>query len=110
MTDSTDQLAAAIRRVIDDAMRAALRAQPLSEPPPPLPPEPPKPFEDKQIEWLPERMLYPLKEVQQRLSIGRSTVYQLVGNGQLPTVKIGRRRFVAAAALNAYIERLSAHD
>jgi excisionase family DNA binding protein len=98
MPDSADHLAAAIRRVIDDAVYAALRAQPL--------PEPPKPFEDKQIEWRPERMLYPLKEVQQRLSIGRSTVYQLVGDGQLPSVKIGRRRFVTAAALDAYIEGL----
>jgi excisionase family DNA binding protein len=103
MTDSADQLAAAIRRVIDDAMHAALRAQPLPESPPP---EPPKPFEDKQIGWPPQRRLYPLKEVQQRLSIGRSTMYQLLGNGQLPSVKIGRRRFVTAAALDAYIEGL----
>ena len=105
MTDSADQLAAAIRRVINDAVHAALRAQPLPERPPR--PEPPKPVEDKQIDWPPERMLYPFKEIQQRLSISRSTVYQLVGNGQLPSVKIGRRRFVtAAAALDAYIEGL----
>ncbi len=100
MTDSADQLAAAIRRVINDAVHAALRAQPLPERPPR--PEPPKPVED----WPPERMLDPLKEIQQRLSISRSTVYQLVGNGQLPSVKIGRRRFVTAAALDAYIEGL----
>jgi excisionase family DNA binding protein len=106
MTDSADQLAAAIRRVIDDAVHAALRAQPLPEPLPPLPPGPPKLVEDKQIEWPPERMLYPLTEVQQRLSISRSTVYQLVGNGELPSVKIGRRRFVTAAALDAYIDGL----
>ena len=107
MPDSADQLAAAIRRVIDDAVRAALRMQPLPQPPPPpLPPEPPKPAEDNQIEWPPERMLYPLKEIQQRLSISRSTVYQLVGDGQLASVKIGRRRFVTAAALAAYIDGL----
>jgi excisionase family DNA binding protein len=107
MPDSADQLAAAIRRVIDDSLRAALRLpQPLRQPPPPLPPEPPKPVEDNHIEWPPERMLYPLREIQQRLSISRSTVYQLVGNGQLPSVKIGRRRFVTAAALDAYIEGL----
>ena|ERR1700687_1625852 len=98
MTDSADQLAAAIRAVINDAVRAALRSQP--------PLEPPKPVDDKQSEWPPERMLYPLKEVQHRLSISRTTVYQLVGDGQLPSVKIGRRRFVTAAALDFYIEGL----
>jgi excisionase family DNA binding protein len=98
MTDTADQLAAAIRRVIDDAVEAALRAQPLPAPPP----EPPKPVD----ELPPERMLYSLKEIQRKLSIGRSTVYQLLSDGQLPSVKIGRRRFVTAAALNAYIEGL----
>ena len=34
MTDTADQLAAAIRQVIDDAVEAALRAQ---QPPAPLP-------------------------------------------------------------------------
>src|SRR3982074_1890649 len=99
MTDTADQLAAAIRQVIDDAVHAALRAQPL---PAPRPPEPPKPVE----EWSPERMLYPLKEIQEKLSVSRSTVYQLLNDGQLPSVRIGRRRLVTAAALNAYIEGL----
>ncbi len=65
------------------------------------------PLEESRTRWPPDRILYPLKEVQQRLSIGRSTVYQLMGNGQLPSVKIGRRRFVTAAALETYIEGLS---
>lgn len=98
MTDSTDHLAAAIRQVVDDAIQAALRANP----PPLPPPELPKPVD----EWPPKRKLYPLTEVQKKLSIGRSTVYQLVGDGQLPSVKIGRRRFVTAAALDAYVEGL----
>jgi excisionase family DNA binding protein len=51
-------------------------------------------------------MLYPLKEIQQKLGVSRTTVYQLLSGGQLPSVKIGRRRFVTAAALTAYIEGL----
>jgi excisionase family DNA binding protein len=101
MTDSADELAAAIRRVINDAVHAALRAQPPPERLPP--PEPPKSVE----EWPPERMLYPLKEIQQMLCISRTTVYQLLGDGQLPSVKIGCRRFVTAAALDAYVEGLT---
>ncbi len=57
-------------------------------------------------EWPPERMLYPLNEMQHMLSISRSTVYQLLGDGQLRSVTIGRRRFVTAAAVSAYIEGL----
>lgn len=101
MTDSADQLAAAIRRIIIEAVDAARGAYPL--PQQILQPGPPKPLDE---EWPPKRMLYPLNEVQQRLSISRSTVYQLVGGGQLASVKIGRRRFVTAAALDAFIEGL----
>jgi excisionase family DNA binding protein len=98
MTDSADHLAAAIRQVVADAVQAALRANPS----PQLKPEPPMLVD----EWPPGRRLYPIKEIQQRLSVGRSTVYQLVSDGQLPSVKIGRRRFVTAVDLNAYIEGL----
>lgn len=99
MTDTAEQLAGAIRRVINDAVEATLKAQLL---PTPLQLEPPKPVG----EWPPERMLYPLNEIQQKLSIGRSTAYQLINDGQLPSVKIGRRRFVTAAALSTFIEGL----
>ncbi|ORB68944.1 hypothetical protein BST47_02520 [Mycolicibacterium tusciae] len=51
-------------------------------------------------------MLYPLNEIQHMLSISRSTVYQLLGDGRLRSVTIGRRRFVTAAAVSAYIEGL----
>jgi excisionase family DNA binding protein len=106
MTDSADQLAAAIRAVVNEAAHAALRAERSTQTPSPSR-RPTVPPEGKQIAWPSERMLFPLKEVQQRLGIGRSTVYQLLGNGQLRSVKIGRRRFVSAAALEAYVDGLS---
>jgi excisionase family DNA binding protein len=99
MTETADQLAAAIRQVINDAVQAALKAQQL---PAPLPPDPSKPVDEPP----PVRVLYPLREIQQKLGVSRSTVYQLLSDGQLPSVKIGRRRFVTAAALTAYIEGL----
>jgi excisionase family DNA binding protein len=41
-------------------------------------------------------------------TVGRegTALYQLVGDGRLPSVKIGRRRFVTADALSAYVEGL----
>jgi hypothetical protein len=79
MTD-TAHLAAAIRQVIDDAVPAALRA------PAQLPPEPPNPAQ----EWPPDRMLYPLNEIQQKLGVGRTTVYQLIGGFRVAADVIGR--------------------
>jgi excisionase family DNA binding protein len=105
MADGADQLAAAIRQVIYDAVQSALRSQPAPEPSlPPL--EPPKFFEGNQTGWPRERMLLSLLEVQHRLSLGRSTLYQLLRDGRIPCVKIGRRRFGTATALADYIESL----
>ena len=39
-----------------------------------------------------------------RLGISRATLYQLADRGGLRTVKVGRRRLVAASDLAAYIE------
>jgi excisionase family DNA binding protein len=95
VTDTADQLAAAIRQVIDDAVQAALRAQPQMPPRESVKEEPP-----------PRRRLYPLAEAQQKLGISRTTMYQLLSDGQLPSVTIGRRRFVTSTALSTYVDGL----
>lgn len=38
--------------------------------------------------------------------LGRTKVYELITSGELRTVKIGRRRFVPAAAVEEYVSRL----
>lgn len=38
--------------------------------------------------------------------LGRTKVYELIQSGQLRTVKIGRRRFVPASAVEEYVARL----
>ncbi|WP_445169891.1 helix-turn-helix domain-containing protein [Mycolicibacterium sp. Dal123E01] len=109
MADAAHELAAAIRAVVHDAVLAALRSQSQSQSPTQTqsPSDSPKPLEERRTEWKVERMLYPLNEVQQRLGVGRSTLYQLLGGGQLLSVKIGHRRFVTATALDAYVQALS---
>ena len=49
--------------------------------------------------------LYSITEVAQLLSIGRSTVYDLVRSGELPSVRLGRSVRVTAEALRDLIER-----
>jgi excisionase family DNA binding protein len=52
--------------------------------------------------------LMSLEVVGERLAVGRSTVYKLVGSGALLSVKIGKRRLVSEAALADYVASLGA--
>jgi excisionase family DNA binding protein len=44
----------------------------------------------------------------ERLGVGRSTVYGLMGSGELRSVKVGKRRLVPEAALIDFIAKLDA--
>ena len=46
------------------------------------------------------------EEAAKALGIGRTTVYKLIGLGELRAVKVGGSRRVSAAALAEYVERL----
>ena len=49
-------------------------------------------------------------EAARRLSLARSTLYELVLTGEIVSIKIGRSRRIPAAALDAYIARLLAEQ
>ena len=55
-----------------------------------------------------DRRLISVKKTLDVLGIGRTGLYELIAAGKLKTVKIGRRRFVTAEALNQFIASLSA--
>ena len=40
--------------------------------------------------------------------VGRTTAYQEIGSGRLPTYKLGRRRYISAHAAVAWQKRLEA--
>ena len=48
-----------------------------------------------------------LPEVAQHLRLGRTTVYRLIGTGELPSILIGGSRRVTVATLQSYLEGLS---
>lgn len=52
------------------------------------------------------RHLYSIEDAAEQLSIGKSTLEELIRDGIVETVQIRRRRLVPAAALDDYIERL----
>ena len=55
------------------------------------------------------RLLLTVDNVAHLLSINRSTVYDMLGRGDLPSVKIGRRRLISRQALIDFISR-SEHE
>jgi excisionase family DNA binding protein len=52
--------------------------------------------------------LLTVEEAARRLSIGRTTMYALLKDGQLDSVRIGRLRRIPSEALTAYTVRLIA--
>jgi excisionase family DNA binding protein len=58
----------------------------------------------------PAARLNTVEEVMERLRIGRSTAFELIGTRQLRSIKVGRRRLVSEAALIEFIERLDHQD
>jgi hypothetical protein len=55
-----------------------------------------------------DRLLIPYDEVRHKLGdIGRTTLYELFERNELVRVNIGRRGFVTAKSLAAYVDRLS---
>jgi excisionase family DNA binding protein len=51
-----------------------------------------------------------VEEVMERLRIGRSTAFELIGSRRLRSIKVGRRRLVSEAALAEFIEGLDRDD
>ena len=55
-----------------------------------------------------DRLLVPYDETRHKLGgIGRTTMYELFERGELVRVNVGRRGFVTAKSLAAYVDRLS---
>lgn len=54
------------------------------------------------------RLLVPYDETMHQLGdIGRTTLYELFDRGELTRVNIGRRGFVTAKSIAAYVDRLA---
>lgn len=51
-------------------------------------------------------VLLSIEEAADSLRIGRSTIYEHIASGDVPSLKIGRRRLVRRADLEAFADRL----
>jgi excisionase family DNA binding protein len=53
-----------------------------------------------------QRLLLPVPEAAAQLGVGRTLVWRLVQTGDRRSVRIGKRRLVPRAELEAYVQRL----
>lgn len=56
------------------------------------------------------KLAYSIKEVCDLLSVGRTTLYSLIGVGKLNTLKVGRRTLISAASLQAFVKNTGDQD
>lgn len=59
----------------------------------------------KSVTEAPERLSVGVEEAAEMLSIGRSSVFALVKEGLLHSVKVGKRRLIAVSELRAFLDR-----
>ena len=55
-----------------------------------------------------DRLIYSVNEAASILGVGRTTIYELIREQRLHSVKIGQRRLVAKSDLEAFVSDLRA--
>ena len=58
----------------------------------------------------PERepaLLLKVEDAARLLGVGRTTLFELIGQGRIQTVRVGRRRLVVRAGLERFVEEIS---
>ncbi len=53
-----------------------------------------------------DRIAVCVEEAAEMLGLGRSTVFELLKDGSLVSVKVGKRRLIPVRELSAFLERL----
>lgn len=56
------------------------------------------------------KLLLTLDVAADQLSVSRSTVYKLINDGVLRSVKVGKRRMIPADALPEYVQTVAAAE
>lgn len=53
-----------------------------------------------------DRVLYSIREFRELTGIGRTQIYELLKHGDLEAVKVGKRTFITAAQVEAWVKHL----
>jgi excisionase family DNA binding protein len=57
-----------------------------------------------------EKLLLTPEEAAERLSVGRSRIFELIGSGRLRSVRLGASRRIPTSALVEFVNELSASE
>lgn len=90
---------------IEEVKEKVVPKKPTPAPPPVEPTIKPVPTEQPA-----GPMLYSIKQVGAALGISRSVVYQLINEGALPVIRIGKRTLFTDQDLKDFIERSREHQ
>lgn len=52
-------------------------------------------------------LLVTVEEAARLLGVGRTTMFELIGNGNVKSVRLGRRRLIARKSLESFVDELS---
>ena len=55
-----------------------------------------------------ERLAVSVEDAATQLGIGRSTMFELIRNGRLSSIKVGKRRLIPTSELRAFLDRATA--
>ena len=55
------------------------------------------------------RLVLSVKEAREQLGLSRGLMYEAIRNGQIPSIRIGRRILIPRAALERLLEKAGAH-
>lgn len=54
-----------------------------------------------------QTLLVTVEEAARLLGVGRTTMFELIGHGDVKSVRLGRRRLIARKSLESFVEKLS---
>jgi excisionase family DNA binding protein len=54
-----------------------------------------------------QTLLVTIEEAARLLGIGRTTMFELIGRGEVKSVRLGRRRLITRRSLESFVEELS---
>jgi hypothetical protein len=88
-----------LRRALDLLEDMARHPHQQSEPTPPPPVPPPAPIQQAQVAPSPTPMLVSIKDARKLIGVSHTRIYNLINEGALETILIGRRRMVRYGSL-----------
>jgi excisionase family DNA binding protein len=61
-------------------------------------------------EQVPQRLLLRIPEVMTMLGLGRTKIYELIGSGDLPVIRVGKAVRIPVTALEKWVEERQHQD